>query len=42
MKKVRWGIVGPGNIANKLARAIENVDCAETNGFYKKTDWRNL
>ncbi len=29
MKKIRWGIAGPGNIANKFAQAIKNVDCAE-------------
>lgn len=29
MKKVRWGIVGPGIIANRFATAIKNVDCAE-------------
>ena len=25
MKKIRWGIVGPGEIANKFAKAIKNV-----------------
>ena len=25
MKKIRWGIAGPGNIANKFAQAIKNV-----------------
>lgn len=29
MKKIRWGIVGPGNIANKFAVAIKNVEGAE-------------
>ena len=29
MKKIRWGIVGPGSIANKFAVAIKNVECAE-------------
>ena len=29
MEKIRWGIVGPGNIARKFAEAIVNVDCAE-------------
>lgn len=29
MKKIRWGIVGPGAIANKFAQAIKNVDTAE-------------
>ena len=29
MKKIRWGIVGAGNIANKFAVALKNVDSAE-------------
>ncbi len=29
MKKIRWGIAGPGNIANKFAKAVLNVDKAE-------------
>ncbi len=29
LKKIRWGIAGPGNIANKFAAAIKNVDGAE-------------
>ena len=29
MKKIRWGIVGPGNIAGRFARAVKNVACAE-------------
>ncbi|MBP3626730.1 MAG: Gfo/Idh/MocA family oxidoreductase [Clostridia bacterium] len=29
MKKIRWGIVGPGKIANKFAIALKNVECAE-------------
>jgi predicted dehydrogenase len=28
MKEVRWGIVGPGDIANKFARAVANVEGA--------------
>ncbi|MBE6642071.1 MAG: Gfo/Idh/MocA family oxidoreductase [Ruminococcaceae bacterium] len=28
MKKIRWGIVGPGGIAHKFAEAIKNTDCA--------------
>lgn len=28
MKEIRWGIVGPGNIANKFAAAIKNVEGA--------------
>lgn len=28
-KTIKWGIVGPGNIANKFAVAIKNVDGAE-------------
>ena len=29
MKKIRWGIVGPGNIARKFAKAVKNVEKAE-------------
>ncbi len=29
MKKIRWGIVGPGNIAHKFAQAIARVEGAE-------------
>ena len=29
MKKIRFGIVGPGNIANRFAKAIKNVPFAE-------------
>jgi len=29
MRKLRWGIVGPGIIANKFASAIANVEAAE-------------
>lgn len=29
MNKIRWGIVGPGCIANKFADAIKNVDTAK-------------
>ena len=29
MKKIRWGIAGPGNIANKFAKAVKNVAEAE-------------
>lgn len=29
MSKIRWGIVGPGNIANKFAVAMKNVENAE-------------
>ena len=28
MDRIRWGIAGPGNIANKFAQAVKNVDCA--------------
>ena len=28
MKEVRWGIAGPGDIANKFAHAVKNVDGA--------------
>ena len=26
MKKIRWGIVGPGGIANKVANAIKKLE----------------
>ena len=29
MKKVRWGIAGPGRIAHKFADALKNIECAE-------------
>lgn len=29
MKSIRWGIAGPGFIANKFARAVKNVEGAE-------------
>ena len=28
-KKIRWGIAGPGAIANKFAKAVKNVEEAE-------------
>ena len=38
MKKIRWGIVGPGCIANKFAEAIKNVDCAELVAVASRTE----
>ena len=38
MKKVRWGIVGPGVIANKFAKAIKNVECAELAAVASRTE----
>lgn len=29
MPKIRWGIAGPGKIANKFAIALKNLDCGE-------------
>ena len=29
MNKIRWGVAGPGVIAQKFAEAIAGVDCAE-------------
>ena len=29
MRKIRWGICGPGTIAARFAQAAKNVDCAE-------------
>lgn len=28
-KTIRWGIAGAGNIANKFAKAVKNVECAQ-------------
>ena len=28
MKTIRWGIAGPGNIANKFAKVVKNVEGA--------------
>ncbi len=36
-KKIRWGIAGPGNIANKFAAAIKNVDGAELCGVASRS-----
>lgn len=38
MKKIRWGIVGPGTIANKFAVAIKNVECAELVAVASRTE----
>jgi len=38
MKKIRWGIVGPGCIANKFATAIKNVDSAELVAVASRTE----
>lgn len=38
MKKIRWGIVGPGEIANKFAKAIKNVECAELVAVASRTE----
>lgn len=38
MKKVSWAIVGPGNIANKFAKAIANVDSAELVAVCSRTE----
>ena len=37
MKKIRWGIVGAGNIARKFAVAIKNVDVAELSAIASRT-----
>jgi len=38
MQKIRWGIVGPGEIANKFAKAIKNVTCAELVAVASRTE----
>lgn len=38
MKKIRWGIAGPGTIANKFALAIKNVECAELVAVASRTE----
>lgn len=38
MKKVRWGIVGPGCIAHKFAEAVKNVDCASLTAVASRTE----
>lgn len=38
MKKIRWGIVGPGCIANKFATAIKNVECAHLSAVASRTE----
>lgn len=37
MTDIRWGIVGPGNIANKFAAAIKNVDGAYLAGVASRS-----
>ncbi len=36
-KKIRWGIAGPGNIANKFAQAVKNVDDAILTGVASRS-----
>lgn len=40
MKKVRWGIVGAGNIANMFAEAVNNLDCAELTAVASRDEER--
>ncbi len=37
-KVIRWGIVGPGNIANKFAKAVKNVKGAELVAVASRTE----
>jgi dihydrodiol dehydrogenase / D-xylose 1-dehydrogenase (NADP) len=30
MKKIKWGIIGLGNIANKFAKTVKAMDSVET------------
>lgn len=36
-QKIRWGIAGPGNIANKFAKAIKNIHEAELAGVASRS-----
>lgn len=36
-QKIRWGIAGPGNIANKFAKAIKNIHGAELAGVASRS-----
>lgn len=38
MKKIRWGIVGPGIIANKFASCIKNVEGAELTAVASRSE----
>jgi len=38
MKTIRWGIVGPGCIAHKFAKAVQNVECAELVAVASRTE----
>lgn len=38
MEKIHWGIVGPGNIANKFAKAIKNVEGAELTAVASRSE----
>lgn len=38
MKKIRWGIAGPGCIANKFAQAVKNVEGAELVAVASRTE----
>lgn len=40
MEKIRWGIVGPGNIARKFAKAIKNVEGAKLVAVASRTEER--
>lgn len=37
-KKIRWGIVGTGNIANRFANAVKNVDGAKLVAIASRTE----
>lgn len=37
-KTIKWGIVGPGNIANKFAKAIKNVSGAELTAVASRSE----
>ena len=39
-KSIKWGIVGAGNIANKFAKAIKNVDGAQLTAIASRSEER--
>ena len=40
MSKVRWGIIGPGNIANNFADALISCQSGELKGIASRSEER--